>query len=158
LIHNEQAVSGTVFARLKGTQNVTDGTVSARIALDYNNTGAWGGGGLYVRHDAGPNLNASGYLFWLQPDGGMNIAKGSWYGATNLGAFVTKVNMFKETAANYVPEVELSVVMAGNRFDVYVNSVWVFGFNDNDNPYLSGHVGIMAHNMNIDCYDFKVAE
>jgi hypothetical protein len=168
LVHNAPGGSDTIHARLKGTEDMTNGCVSARFSMDpkFENTDYWAG--LYVRRTKTvweDNLWwENSYMFYLKPDGKLVIDKSN-AGRIPIAVAQTNVNMYD--TANYVGEVELAVVMEGNRFDVYVDRNWVYGFNDNDigrteaEPvpfYPSGYVGPVANNAHVAFSEFRVLQ
>ncbi|MCL1851602.1 MAG: hypothetical protein FWF88_01020, partial [Peptococcaceae bacterium] len=158
--HNWKIVNGklaheatppkTVFAHLKDTV-VADGTVSAKIIIERQPDESDYWGGLAVRQEAGKDLWSTGYLIIIQSSK-VQIYKG---GHGILGSAVP-ANVTQYNDWSMYKELELKIVMAGDRIDVYVNGEWVRGFNDD--TYKSGSLGPVAMNAKVYYSDFTIVK
>ena len=150
LVH-DKAKPSSLYAYLIGTEKMTDGIVSAKFTIGKHGTNDfWAGLGIR-RNISGDMWHSGGYLVFIRPDGKLSIFKGGNKSTIIGNSVQTRANMI-----NNDDDVELTVVMKGARFDIYVNRAWVHWFEDE--TYKSGYVGPVAKDAKVYFNDFKAVQ
>ncbi|MCL1852058.1 MAG: M56 family metallopeptidase [Peptococcaceae bacterium] len=159
LVRDPEGKTGYQYAYLRNTE-VTDGVVSARITIQRLSGTDIPWAGLAVRQKTSGNQYNTGYVVyvgWSDRTNSLiiNVAKGipSGHGGDGLADRKDLKNLLI-SGSEIGKEVEIVIVMKGNRFNVYADGVWITGFNDDD--FISGHVGPFAQDAEISFKEFKV--
>jgi len=154
LVH-DSGTAKSKYAHLKDTV-VSDGIIFTKLTLNGNPDTDDLCSALILRQKTTGNQWQSGYVVfvgWTKKGMMLNVNKGIPAGGDG---FANRPDL----KGHIIPgvglgdEVTISVVMKGDRVDIYGNSVWVVGFNDD--TFASGCVGLLLMDAKVSFYDFRI--
>ncbi|MCL1852057.1 MAG: InlB B-repeat-containing protein [Peptococcaceae bacterium] len=144
-------------AHYRGAQ-VNDGVVSTKLTIN----SSVGNTGLLVRQDTGKGVFNTGYVVFVKWNTArqcfvLEVAKGKTPAGDAFDNVRPDLKGHSILGSALGKEMEITVVMKGDRIDVYVDDAWITGFNDDafiGSSY--GYAGPLMLNAEASFRDFKV--
>ncbi|WP_158544352.1 family 16 glycoside hydrolase [Pedobacter miscanthi] len=129
-------------------QNIADGAVEAEMRFTHKGDG----GGLIFRvSDEGVGDDAfNGYEVSLSA-GGKKIA---------LGKHLQNFRLLKEASIDFLPQNwnKLRLILKGRRIEIFFNTKHVLSFTDNDQPILSGRIGLRTWKSDLEFRNISISD